>query len=116
MSRRDPTIAPRQMRDYATEAIEMVSDRHRRDLDGNRMLALALTRLVEVVGEAAARVPRDVQLQSPDIPWSDVVGMRHRLIHGYDEVDLTMLWETVRTDLPELIRQLDRLLARADSE
>ena len=51
------------------------------------MLNLSLVRLIEIVGEAANRVSSEGQAQFPDIPWSQIIGMRHRLIHGYDNVD-----------------------------
>ena len=87
MSKADPTVRLRHMRDYARKALEMTTARERQDLDKNEMLRLALTHLVELVGEAAAQVPRDQTEKYPRIPWAEVVGMRHRLIHGYDLVD-----------------------------
>lgn len=110
MSRRDPLVALRQMRDHAAEAVALLARRKRRDLDTNRVLMLALTRLVEIVSEAANRVSSDLQVKYAQIPWPDVIGMRHRLVHGYDEVDLDVLWATVQEDLPGLLKQLDRIL------
>ncbi len=75
------------------------------------MLQLALTRLVEIVGEAAARVSSERQARHPDIPWRIIAGTRNRLIHGYDVVDLDVLWDTVTDDLPPLIVQLETALA-----
>lgn len=115
MPRRDGHVPLSQMREYAAEAIEMARGRDRTDLDEDRMFMHAMTRLVEIVGEAAGRVPEGIQKQVPDIPWTDVVGMRHRLIHGYDAVNLTMLWETVQYDLPMLVDRLERLLADSES-
>jgi uncharacterized protein with HEPN domain len=77
------------------------------------MLQLALARLMEIVGEAANRVSSETQRQHPEIPWPQIIGMRNRLIHGYDVVDYDLLWDTVREDLPPLISALEELL---DSE
>lgn len=99
------------MRDHAAEAVALVDHRKRRDLDTDRVLMHALTRLVEIVGEAASRVPKDVQTKHHVVPWPDVIGMRNRLIHGYDQVDLDVLWATLDDDLPTLIGQLDRILS-----
>ena len=85
-------------------------DRVRSDLDSDRILNLALVRLLEIVGEAANRVPRDVQQRAPRIPWSEIIGMRHRLIHGYDQVDFDILWQIVVRDLPRLVPELEELL------
>ena len=74
------------------------------------MLELALTRLLEIVGEAANRVSEDMQQRHPEVPWRQIVGLRHRLIHGYDAVDLDILWDIVRYDLPLLIAALEEIL------
>lgn len=76
----------------------------------NRQLALALTHLIEIVGEAASQVPREVQSQYPQIPWAKVVGTRNRLIHGYGFVDYKILWDTIVQDLPPLILELEQIL------
>jgi len=110
MSRRDVTITLRQMIDYAQKAISLSRGRKRSDLDSDLTLNLALTRLIEIIGEAANRVPREFQEDHTDIPWMEIVGMRNRLIHGYDEVDLDFLWSVVRNDLPSLIKQLNKIL------
>jgi uncharacterized protein with HEPN domain len=98
------------MRDHAREAVAFSAGRSREDLDADRQFQLALTRLVEIVGEAAGRVSELSRQRQPGIPWREIVGMRHRLIHGYDRVDLDILWEVVRRDLPDLVAKLDAIL------
>jgi len=98
------------MRDHAQKAVEMAADHSRADLDRSEMLRFALTHLVELVGEAASQVPREVRSRSRQIPWRGIIAMRHRLIHGYDSVDCDILWEAITDDLPPLIDELDRLL------
>ena len=98
MSRHDPSVSLRQMRDHALEVIELVRGRSRGDLDADRLLALALVRLLEIIGEAAAR--------RPGVPWSSIVSLRNRLIHGYDDIDHDIVWEVVTTDLPALVSAL----------
>lgn len=110
MSKRDDRISMRHMLDHALEAQAMVRGRTRLDLEKDRMFQLALIRLMEVIGEAASRVSKPTRDQYPEIPWNEIIGMRHRLIHGYDVVDLDLLWETVKTDLPPLIATLQRVL------
>jgi len=75
----------------------MVSRRSRADLDGDRQLNLALVRLVEIIGEAAKRVGPARREAHPQIPWTQIIGTRDRLIHGYDRVNFDILW---RIDLP----------------
>jgi uncharacterized protein with HEPN domain len=110
MTRHDDTLRLRHMLDHALEAVEMASGRRRVDLEHDRMLQLALVRLVEIVGEAAARVSLQGQQRYPSIPWQQARGMRNRLIHGYDKVDLSVLWDTVQVDLPTLIVHLRQAL------
>ena len=110
MSRRDPTVRLLHMRDYARKAVAMAAGQTREDLDDDEKLCLALTHLVELVGEAASHVPKEIQARYEQIPWSKVISMRHRLIHGYDFVDYTILWDTIGQNLPTLIDTLDRIL------
>jgi uncharacterized protein with HEPN domain len=79
-------------------------------LEQQRILQLALTRLVEIVGEAANRLSAETQLMHPKIPWPQIIGMRNRLIHGYDVIDLDLLWDTIASDLPPLIVALQKIL------
>jgi uncharacterized protein with HEPN domain len=106
MSRRDPAASLRQMRDHAQEVVELVRGRSRNDLDSDRLLALALVRLLEIIGEAAGRVPAEEQARRPSIPWASIVGLRNRLIHGYDDIDHDIVWQIVTTDLPVLTLEL----------
>lgn len=71
----------------------------------------SLVRLLEIVGEAAACVSLETRGLHASIPWRQVVSMRNRLVHGYDEVDLDILWDTVTRDIPHLITELEQALA-----
>jgi uncharacterized protein with HEPN domain len=95
------------MLDHAREAVEMARGRFRADLDTDRQMNLALVRLMEVIGEAATRVPEDFRRRYPEVPWRDVADLRNRLIHGYDTVDFDRLWTIIEQDLPPLIEQLE---------
>ena len=81
------------------------------NLSAERTLELSLTRLVEIVGEAAARVTRAAQERYPEIPWAEIIGLRNRLVHGYDAVDLDILWDIIEIDLPPLIAALEKTVA-----
>lgn len=94
------------MRDHAQELLTLMHGRSRRDLDTDRLLALAVVRLLEIIGEAANRVPVEERARRPEIPWSSIVSLRNRLIHGYDDVDHDIVWAIVSTDLPALVSQL----------
>lgn len=74
------------------------------------LLQDAVIRNIEVIGEAAARVRPDYAAQHASIPWRDIVGMRHRLIHGYLKINLDTVWQAVRRDLPLLEHNLRAIL------
>lgn len=110
MLSREDQVRLKHMLDAAREAVALSANQTRAGLDGERLLQLGLVRLLEIVGEAAARVSPDGRQNCPQIPWPKITGMRHRLIHGYDFVDYDILWQTVREDLPPLVTQLEALL------
>ena len=110
MPQRDVAVSLRQMRDYTREALEMVRGQVRADLDRDRKLNLALVRLLEILGEAANRVPREEHARYPQIPWPQLISLRNRLIHGYDQVDFDILWEILTQDLPSLASELERIV------
>jgi uncharacterized protein with HEPN domain len=110
MSRHDDTITLRQMLDHIDEAIALAQNQTRKDLESDRVLFLALLKLVEIVGEAAWRISEPFQSAHPEIPWREIIGTRNRLVHGYDSVDSDILWAIVTADFPSLSRQIKTLL------
>jgi len=116
MSRHDDLIRLRHMRDHAAEAVAMAAKRAQGDLAADRMFLLALTRLIEIVGEAATKVSVSTQETIRNIPWLEVIGMRNRIVHGYDRVHLGILWNTIIEDFPPLIAALEAAIARMESE
>ena len=95
----------------AREAQEMAREATFSDFRQDRTLQLAILKAVEIVGEAASRISAETRELNPDIPWTDIVGMRNRLVHGYFDVNLTRVWETVERDIPRLIGQLEGMVS-----
>ena len=98
------------MLDQVRRAVQAVSGRNRADLDTDVVLAAALERFIEVLGEAAGKVSEATRSESPAIPWRGIIGMRNRLVHGYASVDHDIVWDVVTRDLPPLLTELERLL------
>jgi uncharacterized protein with HEPN domain len=94
------------MRDAAKKPIHHSKNRKRSDLDNDEMFALAMVRLVEIIGEAAKHVSEATRDMYPAITWRDIAGTRDRLIHAYFDVNNDILWQILSRDLPVLIEQL----------
>lgn len=112
MLQHNTRLSLRHMLDHAIEAVAMLKGKTRTDLDKNRQLNLALVRLLEIIGEAATRIPKEDQTLYSDISWSEIVSLRNRLIHGYDTVDFDILWQIMNQDLPGLIKSLRKALGK----
>jgi len=95
--------------DAAKEAVRFAEGRHRAELDTDRMLSLSLVRLMEIIGEAARGISAEFRQNHPELPLKKMVGMRDRLIHGYFDVNLDVVWQTVTEDLASLIVQLENI-------
>ncbi len=113
MTRHDPWIRVRHMRDHAQEAIELLGDRTLDELQSDRTVQLALVQLIEIVGESAGCVGSEIRAAHPAVPWQLAADTRHRLIHGYDLIEYAVVFDTVKVDLPLLVEQLDAILESA---
>ncbi len=78
------------------------------DFSHDRMKQLAVFKCMEIIGEAAGKISKEFRETLPDIPWREIISMRNRLVHGYFEIHLANVWETVVEDIPVLIRLLEK--------
>jgi uncharacterized protein with HEPN domain len=102
------------MRDHAAKALALAGGRTRAEFDPDGVLRLALTYLIQIVSEAASQVSQETKDTHPEIAWHSIVGMRHRLVHGYFAVDDDIVWKTLTTELEPLLRAVDRIPAGRD--
>jgi len=105
--RKDDAVRLRHMLDAAREAMSFVRGRTRADLDTDRQLVLSLVKEVEIIGEAAYQLSEETRTSIPEMPWQDIMGMRHRLVHAYFDINLDILWRTIEADLPALVSILE---------
>ena len=110
----DDAVRFRHMLEAAERAMGYAQGRFRSDLDGDTMLVDALVRNVTVIGEAARHVSDEGRAACPELPWPKIMGMRHRLVHDYYDINLDVLWQTCSRELPGLASVLQAVLARPD--
>jgi uncharacterized protein with HEPN domain len=76
----------------------------------------AVIRNLTVIGEAANRLPQEFKDRHVDVPWHRIVGLRHRVVHDYFDVDLDLVWAIVETELSQLAAQLSDIQTSADND
>ena len=107
---KDDLVYLNHMLDMARKAIGKVTTKSRADFDTDEDLRMVLAHLVQIVGEAARRVSTETREHHPEIPWHKVIGMRHRIVHDYMDINQDILWDVVSSDLRELIPLLEAIM------
>jgi len=100
----------------AREIRQFVEGETKEHFSGNRMLQLALMRLIQTIGEAARRVSPEFQDNHLEIPWREIIGMRHRLVHEYFRIVPEKVWEIARKEIPALIPLIEPLVPPDEPE
>lgn len=90
-------------------ALSFTTDMSLADFRNDEKTQYAVIRCLEIIGEAAKRIPEEFRQGHPDIPWRSMAGMRDRLIHGYDVVDSEIVWVTVRDTIPAILQMIAQL-------
>lgn len=94
------------------EAISYTQPLSKAEFDAQRITQHAVIRCIEILGEAASRISNNTRDQYREIPWSNIIGMRNRLVHAYFDIDLDLVWQTVTSELPSLTNQIIAILDR----
>lgn len=111
MQNEQDIVRLRHMLDAAKKIVEYTASIQRDDLNRDEKLALALVRLLEIIGEAARAVSTGFRREHPQIPWREIAGTRDRLIHGYYDMDFDVVWQIVSGDIPPLVTAIEDILA-----
>jgi len=98
------------MLDASRKVIQYVRDETRETLENDEKLALALVRLIEIIGEAASKVSQEKRSDLSEIPWKEVIGMRNRIVHAYFDIDYDIVWNTATVNIPSLVKDLVQIL------
>lgn len=100
----------RDILEYSEKAESFVRGMDFEDFRDDERTALAVVRALEIVGEAAKNIPQEFRKKHPEVSWRGAMGMRDKVIHGYFGVDLEVVWNTVKQDLPPLCQAVARIL------
>ena len=106
----DDLVYAGHMLDMTRKALELVRNKNRQDYNSDETLRFALAHLVQVIGEAARHVSKKFCDDHPQIPWKAIVGMRHKVVHDYMNVDEDVVWDTVVKELPPLLAELQKIV------
>jgi uncharacterized protein with HEPN domain len=96
----------------ARRAMEFIHGLDRVQFEDDARTRWAVYSQIVIIGEAARHVSRAFQDQHREIPWAEITGMRHKLVHDYDEVDWDLVWVTLTTDLPKLKAAIEPLIPK----
>lgn len=111
MSNDKDIVRLRHMLDASQKLAEFTRNCERKDFDKDEKLALAVVRLLEIVGEAAKNISDKCRRKYPAIPWRQIAGIRDRLIHGYFDIDFDIIWKIISEDIEPLITHLKNILS-----
>lgn len=100
----------------AMAQIEKYAIRGREVFREDELVQSWFVRHLQVLGEAARRLPAEVKAASPEIPWAQIVGMRNILVHDYFQIDTEEIWRVVENDLPHLKAEIQALLGRLEQK
>jgi len=94
----------------AIDSIERYSTRGRPAFDADELIQSWFVRHLEIIGEASRAVPPDIRAKAPEIPWNEIIGMRHVLVHDYFGINADVVWGVIEKDLPMLKRRVRGLI------
>lgn len=113
MSRRSVRVLLEDMLDRCARITSYLGDMDYAALLEDQKTADSIVRNLEVIGEAASRLPKEFTQVHPHLPWRQIVGLRHRIVHDYFDVDLALVFDICREEVPPLSTNLRKLLEDA---
>ncbi|MEK7668015.1 MAG: HepT-like ribonuclease domain-containing protein [Gemmatimonadota bacterium] len=111
---RDDGVFAGHMLDSAAKALGLVGGRTRAEFDADETLQLACLQLIQRVGEAARHTSEAFRAQHPEVEWDRIIGMRHRVVHDYFEVNWDIVWDVLAVHLSDLVERLQRFVPPAE--
>jgi uncharacterized protein with HEPN domain len=108
--KKDPKFYLGHIRDSINNINKYTKGLEKGDFLKNNLVQDAVVRNIEIIGEAVKNLPKEFTNKHKDVPWKDISGMRDRIAHFYFGIDYALVWDTVKKDIPELKKQIQKLL------
>ncbi|MEW6236368.1 MAG: HepT-like ribonuclease domain-containing protein [Candidatus Omnitrophota bacterium] len=99
----------------ADELVDITKNRSREDLNTDRFFMFTVIKLVEIMGETASKISNEITDQYPQVPWQQMIRIRNRLIHGYFDINLNIIWKTSTVNIPPVSKEIANILANDTS-
>jgi uncharacterized protein with HEPN domain len=116
MTKHDDRLYFGHMLDMAVRARRFTREMTLEQLSGDEVMQHSLVNVLQILGEAARRVSPGGKERFPNIPWSQIIGMRHKLVHDYMDIDYEVIWKTIHEELPALTTMLERVIDQGAEE
>jgi len=116
MKKRDPIVYILDMLNFSESALTFIHGYTFKLFSTDEKTLFAVIRAIEIIGEASKKVPKSLKEKYSHIPWREIAGMRDKVVHEYFGVDKKVVWHTVKNDLPNLKKQLDKILKDLHSD
>ena len=114
--KKDDTVYLRHILDAIQQIRDYVQDVPAEQFLRDRLLQDGVVRQLEIIGEASRNLSAKFRQTYVEVPWSQIIALRNRIIHAYFDVDLRVVWEIVQGDLPSLKQQVERILEEMSAE
>lgn len=96
--------------DYANSALEFIENIPYENFISDKKVIFATIRALEVIGESSNRIADEIKQKYPNLPWVQMRGLRNRIIHNYDDIDYTIVWNVLKNEIPKLISQIEEII------
>jgi uncharacterized protein with HEPN domain len=113
---KDDLVFVGHMLDMARLVVGKAAGKLREDFDRDENLRFALAHHIQTIGEAARRVSPAFQAAHPQVPWKTIIGMRHKVVHDYLQVNFNIVWNVATNDMRTLLAELEKIMLTGPSD
>lgn len=96
--------------EYAKTALDFIKNVNYEEFILDKKIVFATVRALEVIGESSNRISDEIKEKYPNLPWTEMRGLRNRIIHNYDDIDYTIIWNVLKNEIPKLIMQIEEII------